>query len=116
MVWWIEKIIPFFLSLRKMPKFETSPHPKIHFCKYVCKKSKEGSQTKGTFYQQNNSRKIIGRNPSMVIPLLANQDLTPILVQQLRHAGIAIFEPPTPASRSESRKTCRTIIEIGLSL
>ena len=26
-----------------------------------------------------NSRKVIGRNPSMVIPLLANQDLTPML-------------------------------------
>ena len=26
-----------------------------------------------------NSRNIIGRNPSMVIPLLANQDLTPKL-------------------------------------
>ena len=27
------------------------------------------------------SRNIIGRNPSMVIPLLANQDLTPMLSQ-----------------------------------
>ena len=27
-----------------------------------------------------NSRNIIGRNPSMVIPLLANQDLTPMLI------------------------------------
>ena len=26
-----------------------------------------------------NSRNIIGKNPSMVIPLLANQDLTPLL-------------------------------------
>ena len=26
------------------------------------------------------SRNIIGRNPSMVIPLLANQDLTPMLI------------------------------------
>ena len=26
-----------------------------------------------------NSHNIIGRNPSMVIPLLANQDLTPML-------------------------------------
>ena len=27
-----------------------------------------------------NSRNIIGRNPSMVIPLLTNQDLTPMLL------------------------------------
>ena len=46
------------------------------------------SQRKYNFYHQNtlldafrtNSRNIIGRNPSMVIPLLANQDLTPMLV------------------------------------
>ena len=46
------------------------------------------SQRKYNFYQQNtfleafrtNSRNIIGRNPSMVIPLLANQDLTPMLL------------------------------------
>ena len=45
------------------------------------------SQRKYTFYHQNtlldafrtNSRNIIGGNPSMVIPLLANQDLTPML-------------------------------------
>ena len=45
------------------------------------------SQRKCNFYRQNtllnafrtNSRNIIGRNPSMVIPLLANQDLTPML-------------------------------------
>ena len=45
------------------------------------------SQRKYNFYHQNtllgafrtNSRNIIGRNPSMVIPLLANQDLTPML-------------------------------------
>ena len=29
---------------------------------------------------RTNSRNIIGRNPSMVIPLLANQDLTPMLI------------------------------------
>ena len=48
------------------------------------------SQRKYNFYHQNallntfrtNSRNIIGRNPSMVIPLLANQDLTPMLLQQ----------------------------------
>ena len=32
---------------------------------------------------QTNSRKIIGRNPSVVIPLLANQDLTPMLFSML---------------------------------
>ena len=45
------------------------------------------SQRKYNFYHQNtllddfraNSRNIIGRNPSMVIPLLANQDLPPML-------------------------------------
>ena len=45
------------------------------------------SQIKYNFYQQNtfldafrmNSRKVIGRSPSMVIPLLANQDLMPML-------------------------------------
>ena len=45
------------------------------------------SQRKHTFYYQNTlldafrtySRNVIGRNPSMVIPLLANQDLTPML-------------------------------------
>ena len=51
---------------------------------YVLSVSSEG---KYIFYHQNtlldafrtNSRNIIGRNPSMVIPLLANQDLTPML-------------------------------------
>ena len=46
------------------------------------------SQRKYNFYHQNtllddlrtNSRYIIDRNPSMVIPLLANQDLTPMFV------------------------------------
>ena len=45
------------------------------------------SQRKYNFYHQNrlldtfrtNSRDIIGRNPSKVIPLLANQDFTPML-------------------------------------
>ena len=44
-------------------------------------------QRKYNFYHQNtlldafqtNSCNIIGRNPSMVVPLLANQDLTPML-------------------------------------
>ena len=47
------------------------------------------SQRKYTFYHQNtlldafptNSRNIIGRNPSMAIPLLANQYLMPMLCQ-----------------------------------
>ena len=47
------------------------------------------SQRKYNFYDQNtlldafrtNSRNIIGRNPSMVLPLLANQDLTPMLAK-----------------------------------
>ena len=45
------------------------------------------SQRKYNFYHQNtfldafrtNSRNVVGRNLSMVIPLLANQDLTPML-------------------------------------
>ena len=45
-------------------------------------------QRKYNSYHQNtfldafrtNSRNVIGRNPSMVIPLLANQDLTPMLI------------------------------------
>ena len=49
------------------------------------------SQRKFTIYHQNtlldafrtNSRNIIGRNSSMVIPLLANQDLTPMLLDAL---------------------------------
>ena len=46
------------------------------------------SQRKYTFYHQNtlldafrtNSRNIIGRDLSMVIPLPTNQDLTPMLI------------------------------------
>ena len=46
------------------------------------------SQRKYAFYHKNtllddfrsNAGNIIGRNPSMVIPLLANQDLTPMLL------------------------------------
>ena len=45
-------------------------------------------QRKYSFYHQNtlldafqtNSRSITGRNPSMVVPLLANQDLMPMLI------------------------------------
>ena len=47
-------------------------------------------QRKYIFYHQNtlldafrtNSRNIIGRNPSMAIPLVANQDLTPMLAKR----------------------------------
>ena len=47
------------------------------------------SHRKYTFYHQNtfldvyrtNSRNIIGRIPSIVIPFLTNQDLTPMLVE-----------------------------------
>ena len=50
-------------------------------------------QRKYTFYHQNglldafrtNSRNIIGGNPSMVIPLLANQDLTSMLAKYQVH-------------------------------
>ena len=50
-------------------------------------------QRKYTFYHQNrlldafrtNSRNIIGGNPSMVIPLLANQDLTPMPADHRSH-------------------------------
>ena len=57
------------------------------------------SQRKYNFYHQNtlfntfrtNSRNIIGRNPSMVIPLLANQDLTPMLTG-LRWVQAITFE------------------------
>ena len=58
------------------------------------------SQRKYNFYHQNtllgafrtNSRNIIGRNPSMVIPLLANQDLTPMLawVGLIRGRGLIL--------------------------
>ena len=49
------------------------------------------SQRKYNFYHQStlldafrtNSRNTIGRNPSIVIPLLANQDLTPMLIKAM---------------------------------
>ena len=52
------------------------------------------SQRKYNFYHQKtlldafrtNSRNIIGRNPSKVIPLLANQDMTPMLCITLAKA------------------------------
>ena len=59
------------------------------------------SQSKYTFYHQNtlldtfraNSRKAIGRNSSMVIPLLANQDLTPMLPLSLAFKPYAAIAP-----------------------
>ena len=64
------------------------------------------SQRKYNFYHQNtfldvfqtNSRNIIGRNPSMVIPLLANQDLTPML------AAIGCKIDATVQTRIKGRK------------
>ena len=58
------------------------------------------SQRKYNFYHQNtfldafrtNSRNVIGRNPSMVIPLLANQDLTPMLGCVRSETGWATFQ------------------------
>ena len=49
------------------------------------------SQRKYNFYHEKtlfdafrtNSRNIIGMNPSMVIPLLVNQDLTPMLAPSM---------------------------------
>ena len=56
------------------------------------------SQRKYNLYRQNtlldafrtNSRNSIGRNPSMVIPLLANQDLTPMLRRVTLLGGLAV--------------------------
>ena len=56
------------------------------------------SQINYNFYHQNkflnalrmNSRNIIGRNSSMVIPLLANQELTPMLC--LLVLGVSVIE------------------------
>ena len=41
----------------------------------------------------NNSRNIIGRNPSMVIPLLTNQDLTPMLRHSEANLEVKLIEP-----------------------
>ena len=58
------------------------------------------SAKKVHFYHQNthldtsqtNYRNIIGRNPSMVIPLLANQDLTPMLPGIVRESSITLMQ------------------------
>ena len=68
------------------------------------------SQRKYNFYHQNtlldafrtNYRNIIGRNTSMVIPLLANQDLTPMLsrgVKATAHGPRENLKPSYPAHR-----------------
>ena len=62
-------------------------------------------QRKYNFYHQNtllddfrtNSRNISGRNPSMVIPLLANQDLTPMLCTQGRRSALKYGEFSEPS-------------------
>ena len=78
------------------------------------------SQRKYTFYHQNrlldafrtNSRNIIGRNPSMVIPLLANQDLTPMLAGRRIAPGSqalkGLISPNT--SRSDGASYCRVAV------
>ena len=57
------------------------------------------SQRKYTFYHQNtlldafrtNSRNIIVTSPSMVIPLLANQDLTPLMDKSLHTVLVTLI-------------------------
>ena len=71
-------------------------------------------QRKYNFYHQNtlidafrtNFRNIIGRNPSMATPWLANQDLTPMLCST--HLGLLIqkFKNRKPAT------IIRTILEL----
>ena len=58
------------------------------------------SQRKHNFYHQNthlnafrtNYRNVVGRNPSVVIPLLANQDLKPMLARLEEKALPITFE------------------------
>ena len=54
---------------------------------------------------RTNSRNILGRNPAMVIPLLANQDLTPMLIQlftvQLNHCNL--FQGKSPRTGAQLR-------------
>ena len=52
------------------------------FCPEITCLSLYATKTFKTNYANNsNSRNIIGRNLSMVIPLLANQDLRPMLIE-----------------------------------
>ena len=61
-----------------------------------------------------NSRNIIGRNPSMVIPLLANQDLTPMLVASLHKQLLSLFKITQDDQSTNTRvlsvynKTCHS--------
>ena len=77
------------------------------------------SQSKYNFYHQNtlldafrtNSRNIIGRNPSMVIPLLANQDLTSMLIRGILSSkssekSRAFGHPPL-----DNTQQCSTFVE-----
>ena len=69
---------------------------------------------KYNFYHQNtlldafrtNSRNIIGRNPSMVIPLLANQDLTPMLLvpTSIRRQFTNLYNPEIPKIKALTQK------------
>ena len=66
------------------------------------------SQRNYTFYHQHtpldvfrtNSGNVIGSNPSMVIPLLANQDLTPMLVAIVSAGPPEGFRGPGEKERS----------------
>ena len=70
------------------------------------------SQRKYNLYYQNtlldvfrmNFCNIIGRNPSMVIPLLANQDLTPMLFRALFPGGLAVFAEQLIDTCKEGRR------------
>ena len=50
-----------------------------------------------------------------MVSLLA-QDIRKGLFNNYVTLKLPVFNQPAPASRSESEKTCRTTIEIGLSL
>ena len=73
------------------------------------------SQRECNFYHQNtrldafrtNSRNIIGKNPSMVIPLLANQDLTPMFATSAINFLDCCF-----TDAAELRSTRRTSLPI----
>ena len=74
------------------------------------------SQRNYNFYHQNtlldafrtNSRNIIGRNPSMVIPLLTNQDLTPMLL--LAVYWLRSLEPPRGGQREKLPQSLKCLV------
>ena len=82
------------------------------------------SQRKYEFYHQNtllddfrtNSRNIIGRNPSMVIPLLANQDLTPMLGRSRHELRKEFPNCKTPGLKFKLMCECCHDFQIGLHL